>query len=318
MLTAPKPKLDLIIAAPRGFCAGVDRAIQIVELAIAKYGAPVYVRHEIVHNRFVVDMLRDKGAVFVEELDDVPDGVPVVFSAHGVPKAVPNKATERGLAFFDATCPLVSKVHRQAERLVELGRHIVFVGHVGHPEVIGTFGQVPEGAMSLVETVADAEAYIPADPDNLAFLTQTTLSLDDTAEVVATLRRRFPSIQGPRGEDICYATANRQGAVKAIAHACDALLVIGAPNSSNSVRLVEVAEREGTPARLIQRAAELDWAFLDGVNTLGITAGASAPEVLVRELVVRLGERFAVTEREVETKRETVSFKLPRGLEMPV
>ncbi|MFA6122502.1 MAG: 4-hydroxy-3-methylbut-2-enyl diphosphate reductase [Sphingomonas sp.] len=318
MLTAPKPKLDLIIAAPRGFCAGVDRAIQIVELAIAKYGAPVYVRHEIVHNRFVVDMLRDKGAVFAEELDDVPDGVPVVFSAHGVPKAVPNKAAERGLAFFDATCPLVSKVHRQAERLVELGRHIVFVGHVGHPEVIGTFGQVPEGAMSLVETVADAEAYMPANPDNLAFLTQTTLSLDDTAEVVATLRRRFPSIQGPRGEDICYATANRQGAVKAIAHACDALLVIGAPNSSNSVRLVEVAEREGTPARLIQRAAELDWAFLDGVNTLGITAGASAPEVLVRELVERLGERFAVTEREVETKRETISFKLPRGLEVPV
>ena len=273
-------------------------------------------RHEIVHNRFVVDMLRDKGAVFVEELDDVPDGVPVVFSAHGVPKAVPDKATERGLAFFDATCPLVSKVHRQAERLVEAGRHIVFIGHAGHPEVIGTFGQVPDGAMSLVETVADAEAYAPAEPDNLAFLTQTTLSMDDTAAVVATLQRRFPSIVGPRGEDICYATANRQGAVKAIAHACDALLVIGAPNSSNSVRLVEVAEREGTPARLIQRAADLDWAFLDGVRTLGITAGASAPEVLVRELVDRLAERFELTEREVETKRETISFKLPRGLEV--
>ncbi|MDR6847501.1 MAG: 4-hydroxy-3-methylbut-2-enyl diphosphate reductase [Sphingomonas sp.] len=315
MFTASKPKLELIIAAPRGFCAGVDRAIQIVELAIAKYGAPVYVRHEIVHNRFVVDMLRDKGAVFVEELDEVPDGVPVVFSAHGVPKAVPNKAAERGLAFFDATCPLVSKVHRQAERMVQLGRHIVFIGHAGHPEVIGTFGQVPEGAMSLVETVADAEGYTPADPDNLAFLTQTTLSMDDTADVVATLQRRFPSIQGPRGEDICYATANRQGAVKAIAHACDAMLVIGAPNSSNSVRLVEVAEREGTPARLIQRAADLDWSFVDGISRLGITAGASAPEVLVRELVDRLAERFTVTEREVETKRETVSFKLPRGLE---
>lgn len=315
MFTASKPKLELIIAAPRGFCAGVDRAIQIVEMAIAKYGAPVYVRHEIVHNRFVVDMLRDKGAVFVEELDEVPDGVPVVFSAHGVPKAVPNKAAERGLAFFDATCPLVSKVHRQAERMVQLGRHIVFIGHAGHPEVIGTFGQVPEGAMSLVETVADAEGYTPADPDNLAFLTQTTLSMDDTADVVATLQRRFPSIQGPRGEDICYATANRQGAVKAIAHACDAMLVIGAPNSSNSVRLVEVAEREGTPARLIQRAADLDWSFIDGISRLGITAGASAPEVLVRELVDRLAERFTVTEREVETKRETVSFKLPRGLE---
>lgn len=316
MLTATKPTLDLLIAAPRGFCAGVDRAIQIVELAIEKYGAPVYVRHEIVHNRFVVDMLRDKGAVFVEELDDVPDGVPVVFSAHGVPKAVPDKATERGLAFFDATCPLVSKVHRQAERMVELGRHIVFIGHAGHPEVIGTFGQVPPGAMSLVETVADAERYTPTDPDNLAFLTQTTLSMDDTAEVVATLQRRFPTIQGPRGEDICYATANRQGAVKAIAHACDAMLVIGAPNSSNSVRLVEVAMREGTPAQLIQRADELDWSFLDGVKTLGITAGASAPETLVRELVKHLAERFVVTEREVETKRESISFKLPRGLEV--
>lgn len=311
-----KPTLDLVIAAPRGFCAGVDRAIQIVERAIAKYGAPVYVRHEIVHNRFVVDMLRDRGAVFVEELDDVPDGVPVVFSAHGVPKAVPADARARGLAFFDATCPLVSKVHRQAERLVAAGRHIVFVGHAGHPEVVGTFGQVPDGAMSLVETAADAELYAPADPDNLAFLTQTTLSMDDTAAVVATLQRRFPSIEGPRGEDICYATANRQEAVKAIAHACDALLVIGAPNSSNSVRLVEVAAREGTPARLIQRADELDWAFLDGVRTLGITAGASAPEVLVRELVDRLAERFAVSEREVATRHETVSFKVPRGLEI--
>jgi len=311
-----KPPLDLVIAAPRGFCAGVDRAIRIVELALQKYGAPVYVRHEIVHNRFVVDMLRDKGAVFVEELDAVPDGVPVVFSAHGVPKAVPDKATERGLEFFDATCPLVSKVHRQAERMVAQGRHIVFIGHSGHPEVIGTFGQVPEGAMTLVETVADAEAYRPTDPANLAFLTQTTLSMDDTADVIAVLMRRFPAIQGPPGEDICYATSNRQAAVKAIAQTCDAMLVIGAPNSSNSVRLVEVAEREGTPARLIQRAAELDWAFLEGVRTLGLTAGASAPELLVRELVDRLAERFDVTEREVETKRETVSFKLPRGLEV--
>ena len=310
-----KPPLDLVIAAPRGFCAGVDRAIRIVELALQKYGAPVYVRHEIVHNRFVVDMLRDKGAVFVEELDAVPDGVPVVFSAHGVPKAVPDKATERGLEFFDATCPLVSKVHRQAERMVAQGRHIVFIGHSGHPEVIGTFGQVPEGAMSLIETVEDAEGFTPADPANLAFLTQTTLSVDDTAAVVATLQRRFPEMQPPRGEDICYATSNRQAAVKAIAHGCDAMLVIGAPNSSNSVRLVEVALREGTPAMLIQRASELDWDFLAGVGTLGITAGASAPELLVRELVDRLSERFEVSEREVETTRETIAFKLPRGLE---
>ncbi|TPG54815.1 4-hydroxy-3-methylbut-2-enyl diphosphate reductase [Sphingomonas glacialis] len=315
MVTASKPRLDLIIAAPRGFCAGVDRAIQIVELTIEKYGAPVYVRHEIVHNRFVVDMLRGKGAVFVEELDEVPEGVPVVFSAHGVPKAVPDKATERGMIFLDATCPLVSRVHRQAERLVEAGRHIVFIGHAGHPEVVGTFGQVPEGSMSLIETVADAEAYTPADPDSLAFLTQTTLSIDDTAAVVATLQRRFPAMLAPRGEDICYATSNRQSAVKAIAHACDAVLVIGAPNSSNSVRLVEVAEREGTPALLIQRAAELDFAFLDGVKTLGITAGASAPEVLVRELVDLLATRYAVSEQEVETKRETIVFKLPRELD---
>ena len=315
MVPASKPPLALIIAAPRGFCAGVDRAIQIVELTIEKYGAPVYVRHEIVHNRFVVDMLRGKGAVFVEELDEVPEGVPVVFSAHGVPKAVPDKATERGMIFLDATCPLVSRVHRQAERLVEAGRHIVFIGHAGHPEVIGTFGQVPEGSMSLIETVADAEAYAPADPESLAFLTQTTLSMDDTAAVVATLQRRFPSMLSPRGEDICYATSNRQTAVKAIAHACDAVLVIGAPNSSNSVRLVEVAEREGTPARLIERAPDLDFGFLDGGKTLGITAGASAPELLVRELVDLLGQHYAVSEQEVETKRETIIFKLPRELD---
>ncbi|MEG3150227.1 4-hydroxy-3-methylbut-2-enyl diphosphate reductase [Sphingomonas sp. ZT3P38] len=310
-----KPPLELLIAAPRGFCAGVDRAIQIVELAIEKYGAPVYVRHEIVHNKFVVDALRDKGAIFVEELDQVPDGVPVVFSAHGVPKAVPHKAAQRGLSYLDATCPLVSKVHRQAERLVAAGRHIIFIGHEGHPEVIGTFGQVPEGSMSLVETLEDADALQPADPNNLAFLTQTTLSVDDTAQIVEALQRRFPVIQAPRGEDICYATSNRQAAVKKIAAACDAMLVIGAPNSSNSVRLVEVAMREGTPARLIQRASELDFAFLNGVRTLGLTAGASAPEVLVRELVDRLAERFDVSEFEVETTRETIAFKLPRGLE---
>ncbi|SEJ06975.1 4-hydroxy-3-methylbut-2-enyl diphosphate reductase [Sphingomonas sp. OV641] len=310
-----KPALELLIAAPRGFCAGVDRAIRIVELAIEKHGAPVYVRHEIVHNKFVVDTLKAKGAIFVEELDEVPDGAPVVFSAHGVPKSVPANAEARGLEYLDATCPLVSKVHRQAERLVASGRHILFIGHAGHPEVIGTFGQVPEGAMTLIEDVADAEALQPADPENLAFLTQTTLSVDDTAEVVRVLQRRFPNMQAPRGEDICYATSNRQAAVKAIASACDAVLVIGAPNSSNSLRLVEVAEREGIRATLIQRASDLDWSFLDGVGTLGVSAGASAPELLVRELVDLLSTRYEVSEREEETTRETIAFKLPRSLE---
>ncbi|KAA9016805.1 4-hydroxy-3-methylbut-2-enyl diphosphate reductase [Sphingobium limneticum] len=310
-----RPPMKLLIAAPRGFCAGVDRAIIIVEKAIEAYGAPVYVRHEIVHNKFVVDGLKAKGAIFVESLDQVPDGVPVVFSAHGVPKAVPAKAEQRGLSYLDATCPLVSKVHRQAERQVAVGRHILFIGHKGHPEVIGTFGQVPEGTMTLIETVEDAEAFAPADADNLAFLTQTTLSVDDTAAIVATLERRFPTISAPKGEDICYATSNRQTAVKAIAAKCDALYVIGAPNSSNSLRLVEVAEREGTPARLIQRAAEIDFDWLEGVTTLGLTAGASAPEILVREVVDRLAERFAVEEEQVETARETIAFKLPRGLE---
>ncbi|SOB78544.1 4-hydroxy-3-methylbut-2-enyl diphosphate reductase [Sphingomonas guangdongensis] len=311
---SPKPVLDLLIAAPRGFCAGVDRAIQIVELAIERYGAPVYVRHEIVHNKFVVDTLRDKGAVFVETLDDVPDGVPVVFSAHGVPKAVPAKAESRGLSYLDATCPLVSKVHRQAERLVEAGRHILFVGHAGHPEVIGTFGQVPDGAMTLIETAADAEAIQPADPGNLAFLTQTTLSVDDTAEIMGVLQRRFPAIVAPRADDICYATSNRQDAVKVIADQCDLLLVIGSPKSSNSMRLAELAVRQGVEAKLIQRADELDWAWLTGVGTLGLTAGASAPEVLVRELVDLLATRFEVQEREIETTRETLTFKLPREL----
>lgn len=308
------PPLQLLIAAPRGFCAGVDRAIRIVELAIEKYGAPVYVRHEIVHNRFVVDTLRAQGAVFVEELDEVPDDAPVVFSAHGVPKAVPNKASERGLTWLDATCPLVSKVHRQAERLSEQGRHILFIGHAGHPEVIGTLGQLPDGAMTLVETVADVAALAPADPANLAFLTQTTLSVDDTAEIVAALKARFPAIQAPRGEDICYATSNRQAAVKAIAPQCDAMLVIGAPNSSNSLRLVEVAEREGTRAMLVQRADCIDFDWLAGVGRLGITAGASAPEVLVREVVERLATRYAIAESEVEHTVEVMQFKLPRGL----
>jgi 4-hydroxy-3-methylbut-2-enyl diphosphate reductase len=308
------PSLTLLIAAPRGFCAGVDRAIRIVELALERYGAPVYVRHEIVHNKFVVDGLKAKGAIFVRELDEVPDGVPVVFSAHGVPKAVPEKAAARGLNYLDATCPLVSKVHRQAERLIERGRHILFVGHAGHPEVVGTFGQVPEGRMTLIETAADAERVAPADPESLAFLTQTTLSVDDTAEIVAILRRRFRAIEGPRSEDICYATSNRQAAVKAIAGRCDALLVIGAPNSSKSLRLVEVAEREGTKARLVGRGAELDFAWLEGVHTLGITAGASAPEVLVREVVDRLAEWFEISEEPVEGVEERMTFKLPAGL----
>jgi 4-hydroxy-3-methylbut-2-enyl diphosphate reductase len=316
MVPAPKPALDLLIAAPRGFCAGVDRAIRIVELALEKHGAPVYVRHEIVHNRFVVDRLRALGAVFVEELDEVPADMPVVFSAHGVPKTVPAAARDRGLAYLDATCPLVSKVHRQAERLVAAGRHILFIGHAGHPEVIGTLGQVPAGSMTLIETVADAQTHVPADPANLAFLTQTTLSVDDTAEIVAALTNRFPSIQAPRGEDICYATSNRQAAVKAIAGSCDRLLVLGAPNSSNSVRLVEVAQRQGVPARLIQRAGDLDLGWLEGVATLGITAGASAPELLVRELVERLSQHFDVTEHEVETTVEDIAFKLPRDLEV--
>ena len=310
-----KPPLELLIAAPRGFCAGVDRAIRIVELAIEKYGAPVYVRHEIVHNKYVVDSLKAKGAIFVEELDQVPDDVPVVFSAHGVPKAVPAKAAERGLSYLDATCPLVSKVHRQAERLVAAGRHILFIGHAGHPEVIGTFGQVPAGTMTLVETVADAEAVAVDDAGNLAFLTQTTLSVDDTAAVLAVLKRRFPEILAPGADDICYATSNRQSAVKALAEQVDMVLVIGSPKSSNSMRLVEVAVRNGTCSTLIQRADDIDFAWFEGVRKVGITAGASAPELLVREVVERIGTRFDVSEREVETIAENIAFKLPRGLE---
>lgn len=310
-----KRQISLLVAAPRGFCAGVDRAIKIVELAIEKYGAPVYVRHEIVHNRYVVDQLRDQGAVFVEELDEVPDGVPVVFSAHGVPKAVPHKAEERGLEYLDATCPLVSKVHRQAERQVEAGRHIIFVGHANHPEVIGTFGQVEGGRMTLVETLDDVEALDPADPEQLAFLTQTTLSVDDTRAIVEALQERFPKIVGPKGEDICYATSNRQEAVKQIASASELVLVIGAPNSSNSLRLVEVAEREGAASYLIQRADEIDMNWFEGVNTLGLTAGASAPEVLVLEVKDYLKQYFEIAEEKIRTADEKMVFKLPRGLE---
>jgi 4-hydroxy-3-methylbut-2-enyl diphosphate reductase len=313
-MSSAKPPLHVLIAAPRGFCAGVDRAIKIVELAIERFGPPVYVRHEIVHNRFVVDRLRGLGAVFVKELDEVPDGRPVVFSAHGVPKIVPATAEVRGLDYLDATCPLVSKVHRQAERLIEAGRHIIFIGHAGHPEVIGTFGQVPPGTMTLVETVDDVALLVPANPENLSFLTQTTLSVDDTAQIVEALQIRFPSILSPRSEDICYATSNRQAAVKDIAPKCDRLLVIGAPNSSNSLRLAEVAERSGAPARLIQRAADIDWEWLGAPATVGITAGASAPEVLVREVVDALSERFEVVEEIAEHEPERMTFKLPREL----
>jgi len=309
-----RPPLKVLIAAPRGFCAGVDRAIQIVELAIERFGAPVYVRHEIVHNRFVVERLRGLGAVFVDELDEVPDDRPVVFSAHGVPKAVPAEAKSRGLTYVDATCPLVSKVNRQAQRLIEEGRHILFIGHAGHPEVIGTFGQVPGGSITLVETVEDASNVDVPEEANLAFLTQTTLSVDDTAAIVEALKDRFPTIRAPRSEDICYATSNRQAAVKAIAPECERMLVIGAPNSSNSLRLAEVAERLGVPARLIERAADLDWDWLGTPTTLGLTAGASAPEVLVREVVDALAERFEVTEEIADHTPERMIFKLPREL----
>jgi len=309
-----KPPLRVLIAAPRGFCAGVDRAIQIVELALERFGAPVYVRHEIVHNRFVVERLRDLGAIFVDELDEVPDDRPVVFSAHGVPKSVPAAAQERRLTYVDATCPLVSKVHRQAERLIEEGRHILFIGHAGHPEVIGTFGQVPAGSMTLVETVEDVASIEVPKSATLAFLTQTTLSVDDTSAIVDALKIRFPDIRVPRSEDICYATSNRQAAVKAIAPECDRMLVIGSPNSSNSLRLAEVAERIGVPARLIERAANIDWDWLGQPATLGLTAGASAPELLVREVLDALRERFEVTEEIADHTPERMVFKLPREL----
>lgn len=309
-----RPQLRVLIAAPRGFCAGVDRAIQIVELALERFGPPVYVRHEIVHNRFVVERLRGLGAVFIDELDEVTHDRPVVFSAHGVPKSVPAEAQDRGLTYVDATCPLVSKVHRQAQRLTDEGRHILFIGHAGHPEVIGTFGQVPEGAITLVETVEGVAKVSLPDEANLAYLTQTTLSVDDTAAIVEALKHRFPDIRSPRSEDICYATSNRQAAVKAIAQECERMLVVGAPNSSNSLRLAEVAERMGVPARLIERAADIDWDWLGRPVTIGITAGASAPEVLVREVIDALGGRFDICAEEVDHTPERMIFKLPREL----
>ena len=307
--------VTLLLAAPRGFCAGVDRAIQIVERSLEKYGAPVYVRHEIVHNRFVIEGLEARGAIFVDDLDEVPADAPVVFSAHGVPKSVPQEAERRNLTYLDATCPLVSKVHVDAERHFREGREIVLIGHRGHPEVIGTMGRLPEGAIHLVETVADAEQFTPAMPDRFAYVTQTTLSVDDTAEIVAVLSRRFPAMTAPHKEDICYATTNRQEAIKAIAGKADAVLVIGAPNSSNSVRLAEVAKRAGCKtALLVQRADNIDWAALAGQARVGITAGASAPEVLVDEVVEAFRARGPVSVEEVRLRDETVQFKLPRAL----
>lgn len=309
------PPLTLRLAAPRGFCAGVDRAIQIVERAIVKHGAPVYVRHEIVHNRTVVERLERMGAVFVEELSDCPVDRPVVFSAHGVPKAVPAEAERRNMIYLDATCPLVSKVHVEAERHHREGRHILLIGHEGHPEVIGTMGQLPDGAITLIETNEDAEAFQAAPDARLSFVTQTTLSVDDTAEIVAILQRRFPAIAAPHKKDICYATSNRQDAVKAIAQGCDLLLVIGAPNSSNSKRLAEVGLRAGARAsHLIQTAAEIDWSWFEGVGVAGLTAGASAPEDLVTGVIDALRARFQVTQQDVTVTREDVVFKLPRAL----
>jgi 4-hydroxy-3-methylbut-2-enyl diphosphate reductase len=309
-----RPPLTVLLASPRGFCAGVDRAIQIVERAIEKYGAPVYVRHEIVHNRHVVERLKRLGAVFVEELDQAPEDRPVVFSAHGVPKSVPAAAKARKMFFLDATCPLVSKVHVEAQRHHEGGREIVLIGHAGHPEVVGTMGQLPDGAVALIETVADAEAFSPRDAANVAFVTQTTLSVDDTADIVAALRARFPAIAAPHKEDICYATTNRQEAVKSIAARADVLLVLGSANSSNSVRLAEVGLRSGASAHLIDDADGLEFAWLDGAHTVAITAGASAPEVLVQGVLARLAECYAVTVEEVGAARETVTFKLPRAV----
>ncbi len=309
------PPLTLLLASPRGFCAGVDRAIQIVERAIDKYGAPVYVRHEIVHNRHVVDRLKAMGAVFVEELDECPPDRPVVFSAHGVPKSVPAEALSRKMLYLDATCPLVSKVHVEAQRHFDAGLEIVLIGHAGHPEVVGTMGQLPDGAVRLVETAADAEVFRPKDPAKLAFVTQTTLSVEDTAEIVAVLQRRFPAMAAPRKEDICYATTNRQDAVKAMSPRCDLVLVVGAKNSSNSVRLVEVALRAGAKAAyLVDDAADIDWAWLEGVRTLGLTAGASAPERLVQGVIDAVAALWPVTVEEIETARETVIFKLPRAV----
>jgi len=313
-----KPPLTLYLAAPRGFCAGVDRAIKIVEMAIEKWGAPVYVRHEIVHNKFVVDDLRDKGAIFVEELADCPDDRPVIFSAHGVPKSVPAAAEARQMVYVDATCPLVSKVHIEAERHHANGLQMVMIGHAGHPETIGTMGQLPGGEVLLVETEADVAGLAPRDPERLAFITQTTLSVDDTAGIVAALQARFPAIVGPHKEDICYATTNRQAAVKAIAPKADAILVVGAPNSSNSRRLVEVGAKAGCSySQLVQRAENIDWRALEGIGSVGVTAGASAPEILVEEVIDAFRARYDVTVEQVETAVENVEFKVPRVLRAP-
>ncbi len=313
-----KPPLTLYLAAPRGFCAGVDRAIKIVEMALQKWGAPVFVRHEIVHNKFVVDGLRDKGAVFVEELDECPDDRPVIFSAHGVPKAVPETAARREMIYVDATCPLVSKVHVEAQRHADAGLQMIMIGHKGHPETVGTMGQLPEGEVLLVETVEDVATVQVRDPEKLAFVTQTTLSVDDTKDIIAALEDRFPSIVGPHKEDICYATTNRQEAVKAVAPKSDALLVVGAPNSSNSRRLVEVASRAGCDyAQLVQRATDIDWRALEGISSIAITAGASAPEVLVNEVIDAFRDHYDVTVEMVETAVENVEFKVPRVLREP-
>jgi 4-hydroxy-3-methylbut-2-enyl diphosphate reductase len=313
-----KPPLTLYLAAPRGFCAGVDRAIKIVELALEKWGAPVYVRHEIVHNKFVVDDLRDKGAVFVEELDECPDDRPVIFSAHGVPKAVPAAAAKREMVFVDATCPLVSKVHIEAQRHADNGLQMIMIGHDGHPETVGTMGQLPDGEVLLVETVEDVAHVAPRDPERLAFVTQTTLSVDDTIDIVAALHARFPGIVGPHKEDICYATTNRQEAVKAMAPLADAMLVVGAPNSSNSQRLVEVGRKAGCEyAQLVIRGADIDWRALEGIKSIGITAGASAPEVLINEVIDAFKDRYDVTFEQVETAVENVEFKVPRVLREP-
>jgi 4-hydroxy-3-methylbut-2-enyl diphosphate reductase len=310
-----KPPLTIHLAAPRGFCAGVDRAIKIVEMALIKWGAPVYVRHEIVHNRYVVDGLREKGAVFVEELDECPDDRPVIFSAHGVAKVVPAEAERREMIYVDATCPLVSKVHIEAERHSDNGLQIIMIGHAGHPETIGTMGQLPEGEVLLVETEADVDTVNVRDPDKLAFVTQTTLSVDDTKGIVTALNTRFPNIVGPHKEDICYATTNRQEAVKEVAPLVDAMLVVGAPNSSNSKRLVEVGAKNGCKySQLVQRGKDIDWRALEGISSLGITAGASAPEVLVNEVIDAFRDRFEVTVEVVETAVERVNFKVPRVL----
>jgi 4-hydroxy-3-methylbut-2-enyl diphosphate reductase len=311
-----RPQLDILLCAPRGFCAGVDRAIQIVELALEKYGAPVYVRHAIVHNKYVVDGLREKGAIFVEELDEIPEtDAPVVFSAHGVPKSVPADAKSRNMFFLDATCPLVSKVHVEAQRHFTEGHEIVLIGHKGHPEVVGTMGQLPQGAITLIETVADAMVFEPKDPETLAFVTQTTLSVDDTREIVTALRQRFPAINGPHKEDICYATTNRQEAIKAVAPEVDAMIVVGSPNSSNSLRLVEVAERAGcSNAMLVDRAAEIDWARFEGIRTLGVSAGASAPEKLVDEVIEAFAQRYDIKVEARVTARENIAFNIPREL----